>query len=72
MKEIECYENLANAIILRAVDDYKEAKKIIPNTPENILKKEKMINDVTHFFKSQYFRALTNVSGEYILKELEK
>ena len=72
MKEIECYENLANAIILRAVDDYKEAKKIIPNTPENIIKKEKMINDVTHFFKSKYFQTLTSVSGECILKELEK
>ena len=54
------------------MDDYKEAKKIIPNTPENILKKEKMINDVTHFFKSQYFQTLTSVSGECILKELEK
>ena len=68
----ENYANLANAIILSAVHDYKEAKKIIPNTKENIIKKEKMINDVTSFFKSQYFQALTSVSGECILKELEK
>ena len=68
----ENYANLANAIILRAVDDYKEAKKITPNTKENIIKKEKMINDVTSFFKSQYFQTLTSVSGERILKELEK
>lgn len=68
----ENYSNLANAIILQAVDDYKKAKKIIPNTQENIIKKEKMINDVTSFFKSQYFQALTSVSGECILEELEK
>lgn len=68
----ENYANLANAIILKAVDDYKKAKKIIPNTPENIIKKEKIISDVTSFFKSQYFQALTSVSGECILKELEK
>ena len=56
----ENYANLANAIILRAVADYKEAKKIIPNT-----------NDVS-FLKSQYFQTLTSVSGECILEELEK
>ena len=36
----ENYANLANAIILRAVADYKEAKKITPNTKENIFKKK--------------------------------
>ena len=68
----ECYENLANAIILRAIDDYKEAKKIPRNTQANIIKKEKIINDVTSFLKSQYFQSLTNISGDAILKELEK
>ena len=34
--------------------------------------KEKIINDVTSFLKSQYFQALTSVSGECILKELDK
>ena len=68
----ENYVNLANAIILRAVNDYKEAKEIIPNTQENKIKKEKIINDVTSFLKSQYFQTLTSVPGECILKELEK
>ena len=68
----ENYANLANAIIVMAVEDYKKAKMSNPKSKNQKIEKEKTINDVTGFFKSQYFQALTGVPGECILKELEK
>ena len=43
MNEIECYENLANAIIVRAVEDYKEAKMSNPKSEKKKIEKEKIM-----------------------------
>lgn len=47
----ECYENLANAIILQAVKDYKSNSK-----------------ECERFFRSEWFKVLTNVDPDYIIK----
>ena len=72
MKEIECYENLANAIIVRAVEDYKKAKMSNPKSKNKKIEKEKIMYDVILFIKSDYFESLTSVDRSVILAELDK
>ena len=57
MDNIEAYENLANAIIMRACEDYKTGK----------------INDYSfkYFCRSGWFRILTKVNPEYLIEKME-
>ena len=56
-------KELANAIICVAADDYRLAKR----TGDNALKEE-----VEAFFRSDWFRALTDADPDYILSRLKK
>lgn len=64
------YRNLADAIILQAVTDYRNALKGIsynPNyTPRGI------IREVENFFRSDYFEMLTRIKGEYLIDQIRK
>ena len=51
------YRALADAIILKAVDDYREY--------------EELRGDIAVFFRSDWFKALTDIDGEYLLKRLK-
>lgn len=53
------YEEFANAIIIQAVKDYRQAK-----TPQ--AKRE-----IKRFFKSEWYKMLTNADGDMIIKKLE-
>lgn len=57
MDNIEAYQNLANAIIIRACEDYKTGK----------------INDYSfkYFCRSGWFRILTKVNPEYFIKKMK-
>ena len=70
MHSIElAYRNLANAIILQAVDDYRDALNGISyhrHPPESVIK------EIENFFKSDYFHLLTKVKGEYLLDRLKQ
>ena len=65
------WENLANAIILQAVKDYREARKKLKKRPKNEHAKL-MVSDCEAFFRSEWFKALTNVNGERLLKKLRE
>ena len=65
------YENLANAIIMQAVKDYRAAKKKLKKRPTN-KDAELMVIDTEKFFRSDWFTALTNVDGEVILRKLQE
>lgn len=54
------YEDLANAIIIQAVKDYRRTK-----SPQ-------VRNEIKRFFKSEWFTMLSNVDGDVILKKLER
>jgi hypothetical protein len=54
------YEQLANAIILQAVKDYRYAKH--PSTRASI----------ERFFRSKWFQVLTGVDGEMLIRELRR
>lgn len=57
------YQNLANAIIAVAADDYRVALK-----EENPGLKE----SVEKFFRSDWYKVLTNISGENLIDLLQR
>ena len=64
------YENLANAIILCAVQDYRKTLRILSRFPfrrEAI--KEK--NSILKFFRSGWFHTLTSIDPEYLIRNLD-
>lgn len=69
MCDIRNYENLANAIVLQAVKDYRSALKRIKMNPSN---KDAMSDamECERFFRSRWYSALTKVDGEYLINKL--
>lgn len=67
----EPFENLANAIVLQAVKDYRDALKRLEDFPA----KEEYSQDAAaleRFFRSQWYRTLTAVDGEMLIRKLRK
>ena len=64
------YENLANAIILMAVKDYRSALKKLKKRP-NYEPAEIIKNEVERFFRSDWYRELTSVDGNILIKKLK-
>lgn len=54
------YENLANAIILRAVEDYR------------LTDNEKELEKIEAFFHSDWFAILTRLDPDLLIKKLRK
>ena len=54
------YENLANAIILQAVKDYR------------LTDDEQQLQEIERFFRSGWFGVLSKVDPEFLIKELWK
>ena len=67
----EAYPNLANAIILHAVKDWRKAQRIMKRHPKSESAKF-MIKDCEDFFRSDWFMTLTDADGEFILKKLKE
>lgn len=62
-------EKLANAIILKAVDDYRKA---LGGVGYGRLSPDRVIKEVEAFFLSEYFEILTRVKGDYLIAKLKK
>lgn len=58
MRYTEKYQDLANAIVLQAVQDYRTT-----NNPEEI-------NEIEDFINSDWFKVLTKVKPDYLLYRL--
>ena len=76
---MEPYSRLANAIILRAVDDYRghlDTLKYLLKTPEfngvRIVEIKRQIDKLEKFFRSEWLDELTNISGEDIIRKVRK
>lgn len=69
MSDITNYENLANAIILQAVKDYRIALKCLKINPNN---RDALADkgEVERFFRSQWFSVLTSIDGEMLIRSL--
>ena len=64
------YEELANAIVISAVDDYRSARKILIREPDNVLAQAEL-DRCEKFFLSHWFATLSKVDGLWLLKELK-
>ncbi len=71
MSSITNYENLANAIILQAVKDYRTALKCMDRNPNN-RNAQSDKEEVERFFRSQWYSALTSVDGEMLIRSLQE
>ena len=71
MSNITIYEDLANAIILQAVKDYRMAlKSLKANSSNRTAQADKA--EIERFFRSQWYSALTDVKGEMLIRSLQK
>ncbi len=68
---IDKYEDLANAIVLIAVKDYREALKKLKKYPRNnsaVYTK----NEVERFFRSNWYLSLTSIDPEMLILKLNE
>ena len=70
MSDITNYENLANAIILQAVKDYRMALKSLKANPRNRTAMADK-DEIDRFFRSDWFSVLTSVDGEMLIRSLQ-
>ena len=65
----ENWQDLANAIIIQAVKDHRRAQRVLKAHQRHIAAK-KIKDETESFFRSDWYRALTNVDGEVLIKRL--
>ncbi len=65
------FERLANAVVLQAVNDYRNSCKTLRRHPgrEPALK---MKADCERFFRSKHFSRFTELDGKLLLRKLQK
>ena len=79
MIKMEPYRKLSNAIIIRAVDDYRRSLKRLNSLlkkPEVnsrlIAKTEREIDEIEEFFRSEWYGIMTDISGEDVIRKIRK
>lgn len=65
------FEQLADAIVLQAVDDYRKAQRQLATNPLNKYA-GRDIDSIEKFFRSQWFETLTDIDPEYLIKNLRE
>ena len=65
------YENLANAIILQAVKDYRAALKNHLKRPTSEHARQD-VEELERFFRSGWYQMLTDVDCEYLIERLRE
>ncbi len=65
----ENYKNLANAIILQAVKDFKPAYRRLKKHPNDRLAQD-TVREITKFFGSDFFCALSDLDGPALLNRI--
>ena len=65
------YENLANAVIAQAAEDYRRLLKRVKKNPANREALEEALQ-IERFFRSGWYQRLTNVDGEFLIRKLQE
>ena len=65
------WEALVNAVVLKAVEDYRKARRKVRRFPGQ-KGAQAMIREVEKFFRSRWFLMLTDTDGRTILEYLRK
>lgn len=64
------YQDLADAIVLKAVEDYRNA--LDGRSYSHHKSPEEVIIEVEKFFRSSWFGKLTKINSEYLIEQLKK
>ena len=57
---MECYQELANAIVLQAVKDYRMTEN------------QQDLDSLERFFRSEWFAVLTTLDPDFLIQQLQK
>ncbi len=69
MNITQCYENLANAIVLKAVEEYRVLLECLQYEPNNSeAANQKM--EIERFFRSDLFSSLTRIDCEMLIRRM--
>ena len=69
--ELDPYQELSNAIVIMAAKDYQHALRIQRRNPDSQAARIK-IDEIERFFRSDWYRLLTDVDGEILIKKLRE
>lgn len=68
---MDFYTDLANAIIIQAVKDYRNALKTLKRYPRYEPAK-KVVAEVEEFFRSEWYRTLTSVDADMLMTKIRR
>ena len=64
------YEELANAIVIQSCNDYKKAYKQSLRRSGIIGEVDEELAELEAFFRSDWYKQLTEVDGEYLMERI--
>lgn len=65
------YENLANAIIVKACEDYRAALRGLKRNPSDRGHMDDALQ-LERFFHSAWYQALTTVDGDFLIRKIRE
>ena len=65
------YENLANAIVITAAKDYRDALRSLKRNKSNNNAK-RMKEEVERFFNSDWYSVLTDLDGAFLMRKIQE
>ena len=68
---MDFYTDLANAIIIQAVKDYRNALKTLKRYPRYEPAKA-VVAEVEEFFRSDWYRTLTSVDADMLMTKIRR
>lgn len=68
---MDFYTDLANAIIIQAVKDYRNALKTLKHYPRYEPAKA-VVAEVEEFFRSEWYRTLTSVDADMLMTKIRR
>ena len=68
---MDFYTDLANAIIIQAVKDYRHALKTLKRYPRYEPAKA-VVAEVEEFFRSEWYRTLTSVDADMLMTKIRR
>ncbi len=67
----QAWEDLANAVVAQAAEDWKLAMSLLRINPDHA-GAARMLRDTERFFRSAWYRRLTDVNPEYLMRKLKE
>ena len=71
ISNLDPYQELANAIVLQAAKDYRDANKKLARSRKNRAAQD-VHDECLRFFRSKWFSLLTEVDPEFLIRRLDE